>query len=263
MGAVATQSFTNPAFGPEGLKLLKSGLPAQQVLESLLSRDEGREFRQVGIIDVQGNSAAFTGKNCIPEAGNVTGKYYAIQANLMLKKTVWTAMETAFLTTQGPLAERLVAALEAAENEGCDIRCKQSAALLVVAAEASGEVWKDREIDLRVEDHPTPVKEMKRLLTVHRAYEHMNAGDLALEHGDEKAALEQYGAAEKLQPDNLEMKYWHAISLLNIGKAKKAFPILKEVFQADSNWKLLTPRLIEPGLLEIDEQLLKKIMALE
>jgi predicted Zn-dependent protease len=132
-----------------------------------------------------------------------------------------------------------------------------------VAADPSGEIWTDREIDLRVEDHPTPVKEIRRLLKVHRAYEHMNAGDLALEQGDEKVALEQYGAAEKLQPNNLEMKYWHAISLLNIGKPGQALPILKEVFRADSNWRLLIPRLIEPGLLTIDEQLLKKIMVLE
>jgi uncharacterized Ntn-hydrolase superfamily protein len=262
VGAVATQSFVNPAFGPKGLELLKAGKSPNEVLKMLLEDDEGRNFRQVALIDAEGNSIAHTGQNCIPEAGQLTGKYYSIQANLMQKNTVWSAMEDAFLTTTGPLAERLVAVLEAAEKEGGDIRGKQSAALLVVAASSSGEIWNDRQIDLRVEDHPSPVKEIKRLLTVHRAYEHMNAGDVAVEKGDEKAALREYSAAEKLQPDNLEMKYWHAISLLNLGKHDNAFEILKTVFSEDPNWKELTPRLVKPGILKVDKKIIEKIMAL-
>jgi uncharacterized Ntn-hydrolase superfamily protein len=231
-------------------------------LNILLAKDDGKQFRQVALIDARGNSAAHTGQKCIPEAGHITGKYYSIQANLMHKNTVWTAMDQAFLNTQAPLAERLVAALEAAEAEGGDIRGKQSAALLVVAGSSSGEIWKDRQIDLRVEDHPAPVKEIKRLLKVYRAYEHMNAGDVAVEKGDEQAALIEYSAAEKLQPDNLEMQYWHAISLLNLGRYEAAYKILSTVFARDPNWKELTPRLLKPGILIVDENIIEKIMNL-
>ena len=262
VGAVATQSFVNPAFGSKGLELLKAGKSPTEALKMLLQEDDGRDFRQVALIDAKGNSSAYTGQNCIPEAGHLTGKYYSIQANLMQKSTVWPAMERAFLTTEGPLAERLIAALEAAEKEGGDIRGRQSAALLVVAASSSGEIWNDRQIDLRVEDHPSPVKEIKRLLTVHRAYEHMNAGDVAVEKGDEQAALREYSTAEKLQPDNLEMKYWHAISLLNLGRYDDAFEILKTVFSGDPNWKELTPRLVKPGILKVDKKIIEKIMEL-
>jgi uncharacterized Ntn-hydrolase superfamily protein len=262
VGAIATQSFVNPAFGPEGLKLLKAGKSPTDALNMLLAQDEGKQFRQVALIDARGNSVAHTGQKCIPEAGHTSGKYYSMQANLMNKNTVWAAMEHAFLNTQASLAERMVAALEAAEKEGGDIRGKQSAALLVVAGSSSGEIWKDRQIDLRVEDHPAPINEIKRLLKVHRAYEHMNAGDVAVEKGDEQAALKEYSAAEKLQPDNLEMQYWHAISLLNLGRYEAAYKILVIVFAKDPNWRELTPRLIKPGILKVDENIIEKIMNL-
>lgn len=262
VGAVATQSFVNPAYGPEGLALMKQGRSPREALEMLLQKDEGREFRQVAFIDASGNSAAHTGSKCILEAGHNYGKYFSAQANLMLKNTVWKAMEEGFRNTSGPLAERMVAALEAAQEEGGDIRGKQSAALLVVRGKSSGKIWEDRLIDLRVEDHPDPVQEIKRLLKVFRAYEHMNAGDVAVEKGDEKLALQEYGAAQKLQPENFEMKYWQAVSLVNTGKFEMALPIFKEVFAEDMNWKTLTPRLIAPGLLVISEDQLQQLMNL-
>lgn len=261
VGAVATQSFVNVSFGPRGLALLKQGFSPQQALDSLIRSDEGRDFRQVAIIDAKGNTAAYTGKKCIPEAGHISGKYYSVQANLMLKNTVWAAMEKAFKNTRGPLAERLVAALEAAQAEGGDIRGQQSAALLVVRGTATSHIWEDRLIDLRVEDHPEPVKEIKRLLNVYRAYEHMNAGDLAVEKGEVDKALKEYGAAEQMMPDNLEMKYWHAVSLVNVKRLQEALPIFQEVFRGDPNWKTLTPRLVPIGLLQVDEKQLKQIMA--
>ena len=262
VGAVATQSFVNPAYGPEGLALMKQGRSPREALEMLLQKDEGREFRQVAFIDASGNSAAHTGSKCILEAGHSYGKYFSVQANLMLKNTVWSAMGKAFRYANGPLAERMVAALEAAQEEGGDIRGKQSAALLVVRGKSSGKIWEDRLIDLRVEDHPDPVQEIKRLLKVFRAYEHMNAGDVAVEKGDEKLALQEYGAAQKLQPENLEMKYWQAVSLVNTGKFEMALPIFKEVFAEDMNWKILTPRLISPGLLVISKDQLQQLMNL-
>ncbi len=262
VGAVATQSFVNVSFGPRGLELMKSGKDPKSALDQLIQSDDGRDYRQLALIDTKGNTAAYTGKKCVDAAGHTNGKYYSVQANLMLKNTVWPAMEKAFNNTDAPLAERLVAALEAAQAEGGDIRGKQSAALLVVRGESTGKIWEDRLVDLRIEDHEQPVKELKRLLKVHRAYEHMNAGDVALEKGDEQAALREYSTAQKMQPDNLEMKYWHAVALANIGELEKAFPKFKEIFKQDENWKTLTPRLIPSGLLNVTDEELKKIMSL-
>ncbi len=260
VGAVATQSFVNPAFGPEGLKLLKAGKTPQEALQQLLQADEGRDFRQVAFIDAHGNTAAWTGKKCIPEAGHRSEKWFSVQANLMLKNTVWDAMARAFKQTKGPLAERIVAALEAAQQEGGDIRGQQSAALLVVRAKPTGKIWQDRLIDLRVEDHPQPVAELKRLLRLHRAYEHMNKGDLAVEKGDEEGALREYSTAESMFPENLEMKYWHAVALVNMGRLNDALPLFKAIFTKDPNWKTLTPRLIKNGLLNVTDEQLQQIL---
>lgn len=260
VGAVATQSFVNVSFGPRGLELMKSGKSPLEALEILLAGDKGRSFRQVALIDAQGNTAAFTGETCIPEAGHINKKNYSVQANLMLNNTVWPAMEKAFLETKGPLAERLIATLEAAQAEGGDIRGKQSAALLVVRGKPTGNIWEDRLIDLRVEDHPEAVGEIKRLLKVYRAYEHMNAGDVAVEKGDEESALREYGAAQEMFPGNLEMKYWTAVSLANMKRTDEALPLFKEVFEEDANWKILTPRLVPVGLLKVSEEELNRIL---
>ena len=263
IGAVATQSLINPEFGPKGLKLMKSGKSVSEAIDILIKGDEGRDYRQVALIDAQGNSSVFTGSKCIPEAGHMHGKYFSVQANLMLRNTVWQAMENAFKTTKAPLAERLVAVLEAAEAEGGDLRGKQSTALLVVRGKSTGQVWKDRSVDLRVEDHPNPLKELKRLLKIHRAYQHMNAGDLAIEKGDEQTALREYRMAENMLPDRLEMKYWHAVSLVNIGQIEQALPMFREIFRKDENWKVLTPRLIKPGILIVKQNELEKILELK
>ena len=263
VGVIATQSFVNPAFGPNGLKLLKEGRTAKVVLDILIKSDDGRDVRQLAILDKNGNSASYTGSKCIAFAGNIEGINYSVQANMMERETVLTAMEKAYLTSEGlPLADRLLLALEAAQAEGGDIRGKQSAAILVVRAESTGKIWEDRIVDLRIEDHPNPIKEMKRLLKVHRAYQHMNQGDLEIEHGNiEKAKLE-YVSAEKMFPDNLEMKYWHAVTLANTGEIDEALKIFKVVFTKDKNWHTLTPRLINPGMLTVSEADLKSIMDL-
>lgn len=263
VGAVATQSFVNVSLGPKGLALMKSGKSAREALGQLIAEDPGRDFRQVGIIDARGNSAAYTGKKCIAEAGQVSGKYFSVQANMMLKNTVWSAMARAFKTTKAPLAERMVAALEAAQAEGGDIRGQQSAAILVVRGKPTGNTWEDRLIDLRVEDHPQAVREIKRILKVYRAYEHMNTGDLAIEHQQESKALQEYGAAMNMLPDNLEMKYWTAVSLANIGKFGQALPLFKEVFAKDENWRTMTPRLQPNGLLKVTPTQFDKIMNLK
>lgn len=260
VGVVATQSFVNPSFGPRGLDLLKKGMTAQEVVELLISTDEGREMRQLAIVDSKGNSYAFTGSKCISEARHFAGNGYSVQANMMLNNTVWTVMSKAFENSTGPLAERLVAALEAAQNEGGDIRGKQSACLLVVRGDATGNLWEDRLIDLRVEDHSDPVTEIKRLLNVYRAYEHMNKGDLAVEKNDMKLAMDEYNAAMKMFPENLEMKYWTAVTLANTGEIEKSLPMFKEIFAADKNWKELTKRLPIVGLLNVEAEKLKLIL---
>ncbi len=261
VGAVATQSFSNPAFGPQGLALMQTGLSAEATLKALLESDEGRDFRQVGVIDASGTAAAHTGKRNISEAGHIVGDYYAVQANLMEKPTVWGAMADAFEQSAGkPLAERLIQALEAAQAEGGDIRGRQSAAVLVVGDEPSGKSWVDRKVDLRVDDHATPLKEIRRLWEVHQAYSYMNDGDVAVEKGDFEQATTLYQQAESMLPDNLEMQYWHAVNLANTGRLEEALPMFRKVFTEEKRWKTLTPRLLTNGLLEISERDLKKIM---
>ncbi|MFK7921250.1 MAG: DUF1028 domain-containing protein [Bacteroidia bacterium] len=263
VGVVATQSFVNPAYGPQGLALMKTGLSAEQSLKALLAGDEGREVRQVAMLDVKGNVATHTGANCIQAAGHFVGDNFSVQANLMDNDKVWPAMAEAFEKAEGPLAERMVAALAAAQAVGGDIRGKQSAAILVVKGESSGQVWADKVVDLRIEDHPEPIKELQRLMRVHRAYEHMNAGDLAIEEKNEDKALAEYAAAEEMFPDNLEMQYWHAVSLVNIGQLKNALPMFQAIFRKDENWRELTPRLIPVGLLTVTEEELAQIMKLK
>jgi uncharacterized Ntn-hydrolase superfamily protein len=169
-------------------------------------------------------------------------------------------MATAFESATGPLAERMLAALAAAENEGGDIRGRQSVAILVVKAEPSDQPWNDVLVDLRVEDHPDPIGEMTRLLNLHRGYEQMNAGDLALEKGDLAAAEKAYGLAEAILGDNLEAKYWHAVAMVNAGEIDRALPIFAEVFDRGENWRELTPRLVGPGFLQADDATLEKIL---
>ncbi len=260
VGAIATQSFVNVSFGPRGLELLKEGKTASEALKILIDSDEGRDVRQLAIIDANGNVAAFTGKNCIPAAGHFIGDNYSVQANLMLNDQVWPAMARAFEESTGPLAERMLAALEAGQRVGGDIRGKQSAAILVVRGQSTGKVWEDRLIDLRVEDHPEPIQEIQRLLKLYRAYEYMNAGDLAIEQNDIAGALKAYGTAEAMFPDNLEMKYWHAVSLVNVGRLHESLPIFKAIFEQDKNWLELTRRLPAVGLLKVSDAELQRII---
>ena len=262
VGAVATQSFVDPAYGPLGLELMRSGKTARQALDGLLASDPNQAVRQVAMVDAKGNVAAHTGKKCIPAAGHIEGEQFTCEANLMLNDKVWPAMAKAYRETKGDLAERMLAALDAAQSVGGDIRGKQSAAILIVSGTSTGKPWNDRIMDLRVEDSPEPLKELRRLVNVHRAYQHENAGDLAVEKNDVEGALREYGLAETMNPENLEMKYWHAVSLVNVGKLEESLPIFKTVFQGDPNWIELTSRLPKVDLLKVDEAGLKKILSM-
>jgi uncharacterized Ntn-hydrolase superfamily protein len=261
VGAVATQSFAEVLYGPLGLELMKSGKTAPEALKELLSKDENSAIRQVAMIDANGNVACHTGDKCIPEAGHIIGNNYSVQANLMLNNKVWTEMASAFEKTKGSLAERMIASLEAGQTAGGDIRGMQSAAIIVVRGKSTGKSWEDKILDLRVEDHPEPLKELKRLYNTAKAYEHMDKGDKAIEENDTEMALKEYGTAEKMVPDNLEMKFWHAVSLVTIGKVDESLPIFEEIFTKDANWAILVKRLPQVDLLPKDEEILEKILS--
>ena len=263
VGVVATQSFVNPAYGPNGLDLMSDGKSAEEALQILVEADRGRNYRQVAFLDTHGSVSAYTGSSCISSASHAIGENYSVQANMMLNDDVVPAMSKAFVDHAGlPLAERVLKVLQAAQAAGGDIRGKQSAALIVVGPEVTEEVWSEHKINLRVDDHQEPLEELDRLLRVHRAYEHMNRGDLAVEHQDMEAALREYGAAEKMFPRNLEMKYWKAVALANNHRMDEALPIFEYVFDRDSNWRELTRRLPDSGLLTVSESELQTILKL-
>lgn len=262
VGAVATQSIVDPSYGPLGLALMRAGRSAPEALQALLAGDPGREVRQVGMVDASGRVATHTGSLDIPEAGGQKGDGYVVQANLMEKRTVWPAMARAFESAQGDLAERLLAALDAAEAEGGDIRGRQSAALLVVKGRSTGRPWADKLFDVRVEDDPDPLKQLRRLVRVQRAYNHMSAGDDCVAVKDWNCAEREYGAAEAMEPHNAELAFWHAVALASNGRLEAARPLFAKAFQADPRWRELLRRL--PGVEQLpkDPKLLEQILAI-
>jgi uncharacterized Ntn-hydrolase superfamily protein len=259
-GAVATQSFVNQSFGPRGLELLRQGKSPAVVVEELLREDPAAPMRQLAVIDSHGNAAAHTGARCVPEAGHLVGEGFSVQANLMASADVWPAMAGSFQESPGPLAERLLGVLKAAQGCGGDLRGMQSAAILVVRVEPTGAVWKDRLIDLRVEDHEDPLAELARLLGVFRAYQHMNRGDEALEEDDPDSALREYGEARRLYPDSEEIRFWSAVSLVNAGRIEKALPMFAELFAPHPNWATLLERIHGLGLLNTDTDGCRRIL---
>lgn len=260
VGAVATQSFVKVDYGPDGLKLMESGMTPEEALNKLIVDDEGESVRQVAMVDINGNVAAHTGNKCIQYANHITGDGFSVQANLMANSTVPAAMAKAFENSTGDLADRMMAALEAAEGEGGDIRGRQSAAMIVATGEPSGVPWKDIVLDLRVEDNPDPLPELRRLIRINRAYDHANKGDHFVEIGAIDKALEEYKQAAEYYPENVELPYWSAVTLASVGRVEEALPIFKRVFVADPDLITLTPRLVPAGLLPDDDILMQKIM---
>ena len=261
VGAVATQSFVRIDYGPEGLALMKQGVPAPEVLKRLVAADDGRDVRQVAMIDAKGQVAAHTGSRCIQAAGHHVGASYSVQANLMVDAGVWPAMSKAFETTQGDLADRMLAALDAAQSAGGDIRGRQSAAMIIVKGTRSDKPWNDRLLELRVEDNPAPLVELRRLVGLWRAYEHMNAGDLAVEKNDIDGAVKHYGAAEAMYPDMDEFVFWHAATLAQKGRLDDSLPLFARAFRLQPGWYLLVPRLPASGLLPEDKTVIDRILS--
>jgi len=263
VGAVATQSFIEPAYGPLGLELMRLGRTAPEALRALVSTDADSMVRQVAMIDAQGRAAAHTGIRAIDAAGHRLGTQYSVQANLMERPTVWDAMAGAYESASGDLADRLLAALEAAEKEGGDIRGRQSAALVVVRASATGRPWVDRRFDLRVEDHPDPVGELRRLVRLARAYEYLNEGDAHVTRNDLDRALGSYGQATTVVPDvatNGEAAFWTGVTLAGAGRVAEGLPYLVRAYRTDVRWATLLPRLPAAGLLPADPSLVERLV---
>ena len=281
VGAIATQSFIDPGYGKLGLDLLRAGKNANEALRALLSADPHADSRQVAIVDSHGNVACFTGAKDTPEAGCAVGKFsgsdeaanklglridlgseFSAQANLMEKNTVWPAMAKAYQeNAHAKFAERLVAALEAAQAQGGDIRGKQSAAILIVRGKSTGQPWADKLVDLRVDDAEEPIKELRRLLKYHEAYDYMEQGDVCSTNRDWKCAVENYGAAEKLLPEQMEVVFWHAVTLVTSGDVEAALPLFRKVFAKEPKWAELVGRLPKADLLPDDPKLIERIKA--
>ena len=260
VGAVATQSLVEPAFGPNGLELMREGNSAPAALQQLIESDSGEAVRQVALVDRGGRVAVHTGMRCIAHAGHALGEQVSAQANMMEGDTVPRAMIRAYSESTGrPLAERMLAALEAAEGEGGDIRGRQSAAMVVVTARASGNPTQDRPVDLRVDDHRDPVGELRRLLGLQRAYAHASAGDDLAGAGDLEGALVEYEAAHRAEPDNLELAFWYGLALAGNGREEEAIRVLRAPFQAHPGWVELMKRLPAAGLLPDDGELIARL----
>ncbi|HZJ63417.1 MAG TPA: DUF1028 domain-containing protein [Kofleriaceae bacterium] len=249
VGAVATQSFTEVSYGPKGLALMRDGVAAPDAMAQLIAADPQSNVRQLGFVDAAGRTAAHTGDRCIAFAGHHAGNGYTVQSNLMGNDKVVSAMSAAFEAARGDLAARMLAALDAAQAVGGDIRGCQSAALKVVSGKKSATPWAERKMDLRVDDSPAPLPELRRLVNLARAYDHMNRGDAAIEAGDVNGAVEHYSAAANAVPDNAEMVYWQGVALAGHGDMERAMPLFKKAFATDPGWIELTRRLPAAGLL--------------
>jgi uncharacterized Ntn-hydrolase superfamily protein len=260
VGAVATQSVVEPSYGPRGLELMRDGKSAPESLHELLSAGAKGNVRKVAMVDRAGRVAVHSGKGCIDHAGHALGTQASAQANIMLRDTVPKAMVRGYEAARGELAERLLAALDAAEGEGGDLRGRQSAALLVVAARGSGRPGEETLVDLRVDDHPDPLGELRRLLRLQRAYARVDVGDRLAAEGDSAGALREYAAAHAAQPDDPELAFWHGAALAANGSEQEAMPILRKVFEERPGYADLLERLPAAGLFPDDGQLIARLI---
>jgi uncharacterized Ntn-hydrolase superfamily protein len=237
VGAVATQSFVNISYGPRGLKLLKKGLTVNEVIEKLTSKDKSRDYRQLGIIDGKGNPAAYTGTKCLHWAGSKTGKNYTAQGNILANEQVIQNMGKKFETTKSDLADRLVAALEGGQEAGGDARGRQSAALLVVGERKSKAGYGDHLIDLRVEDHPEPIAELKRLLRLHRVYSLIDEAEEIFTQGNHKKAIATIKKAIELNPNSDDAYVDLGMTYTKMGKTQEARKAFNEAISLNPNMK--------------------------
>jgi uncharacterized Ntn-hydrolase superfamily protein len=264
VGAVATQSFVDPGYGLKGLGLMRDGVSAPDALARLVKADPQPDGRQVAMIDTAGRVQAYTGKAAVAAAGHIVGEQFSVQANMMASEKVWPAMAEAYRRSTGDLADRMLAALDAAQAAGGDARGKQSAAMVVVKAKGTGRPWvgADKLFELRIEDHPQPLVELRRLLRLQRAYGHANRGDELMTEKKVDEALVEYAAASTLAPEIVELPFWHAVTLASIGREAEAAPIFKAVFAKEPLWLEMLARLPAAGLFPNDLALLARVRAL-
>lgn len=238
VGAVATQAQSNISFGPIGLELLRAGRSAEEVVAALVASDDGARARQLGVVDARGGAAAHTGEECIPAAGHLVGEGFTVQGNLLERDTCWPAMAAAYregLAAGEPLVERLLRALEAAEREGGDVRGRQSAAIMVVDGTLHAAAWRGRLMDMRIEDHPDPVPELRRIVTMQLAYDLLDDEGEAARSGS--SAEERYARVRAMAPDAYELVFWRGIELAINGDLPAARRELQIAFAADSRWR--------------------------
>jgi uncharacterized Ntn-hydrolase superfamily protein len=240
VGAVATQANVDVGYGPRALGLLRGGAGAAEALAELTAADALRHVRQVAVADAHGRVAAHTGEACMPSAGHVVGDGFSCQGNIMADPGVWGAMAEGFAAAEGDLARRLLAALDAGEAAGGDVRGRQSAALLVVPA--TGDPW-ERTFDLRVEDHPEPLEELRRLVGLQDAFAAAGEGDRLAGEGDFAAAGEHYIAAYGMAPDCIELEFWAGLSMLGRGDAEGGLEHVRAAVQQHAGWGELLLRL--------------------
>jgi uncharacterized Ntn-hydrolase superfamily protein len=238
VGAVATQSLADPAYGPRLLDALAAGEEPGAALQRLVADEQGR-FRQVACVRADGVIAVHTGDGCIAFAGHQTGEGFSAQANMMASGLVWGAMAEAFAAAEGPLRRRLMRALDAAEGAGGDARGRQSAALLVVPAK--GEAW-DR-FELRVEDHPEPLEELRRLITVREAYDLAEHADEAMGEGRHADAARFGAQALELAPDNHELLFWAGLGIAQSGDLEQGTEMVRRAIALQPGWGELIGRL--------------------
>ena len=262
VGAIATQASVNISFGPIGLALLRAGRSAAEVVAACLASDEQAAVRQLGEVDARGTAAAHTGTDCIPACGHLVRDGFSVQGNLLERDSCWPAMAAAYeqgLVEGAPFAERLLRALEAAEREGGDVRGRQSAAIMVVGAAVEQASWRGRLMDLRIEDHPDPVPELRRIVIMHQAYELLDdEGDAAR---DGMSVDARYLEARRLSPEAYELVFWRAVELTKQGELEAARRELRIAVAADQRWATTLQHLAEGGREGITEELATELLA--
>jgi uncharacterized Ntn-hydrolase superfamily protein len=261
VGAVASQAFASPDHGRDALRLLRSGLEPQPILAKLLSEDAGEAVRQVAILDARGRVAVHTGAKCVAAAGHTIGADCCAQANMMARDTVWTAMVHAFENAGGELADRLLAAMDAAEREGGDVRGKQAAALVVVAGSPSGTPPADRSVDLRIDDHPDPVGEIRRLLSYSRAHQRASRAIGKALANDATGALADLDACCAQYPDEPEFLVRRALLLLSLGRLDEARAALQRAHAIHPGWGELLLRFADAGVIPARREMLEPLVA--
>ena len=262
VGAVATQASVNISFGPIGLEMLRAGRSADEVVAALVAGDEQSRVRQVGVVDASGRAAAHTGAECIPACGHRVRDGFSVQGNLLERDTCWPAMAAAYegaLAAEEPLVERLLRAMEAAEAEGGDVRGRQSAAIMIVAAEPQQAAWRGRLMDMRIEDHPDPVPELRRIVTMQLSY------SLLDDDGDEaragRSADERYALAREMSPDGYELVFWKGVELATAGDVEAGRRELEIAFAADPRWRTTLQHLADAHTQGVTSELAELLLA--